>query len=217
MTGGETVSLSMPARYGSSIHAGDCAMAVTFRSAQIRHDIDVALYDQGDQCVVHDFVAHEVREAVDACIRQVDGIGVVEHVRGDTQSVTVAFIDRRPEQRRLERGARPPRSSTQTLIASTLLAASSRTASRISVSLVTSYAMLAYAGAPGPALGCTDTASGNLQACATETPRLLIGAHAIAEVAFLDALRHDCCDAEVQRALADPQRCFRTYSFRRHT
>ena len=156
-------------------------MPVALGSPKIRHDIDVALHDQGDQCVVHDSVAHEVGEAVDAGIRQFDGIGVVEHVRGDAQSVAVAFVDRRTEKRR-----RHARGATTAIVDPDLdridpgcgkLAHRCR-GSRLS--LVTSYAILAYSGAPGPALAAPIPRPAILMPCAADPPRLLIGTHAIA-------------------------------------
>ena len=56
-------------------------------------------------------------------------------------------------------------------------------------------------GSTRPRIGCADTTPGDLQSCPTHASGLLIRAHAIREVAFLDALRHDRSDAEVQRAL----------------
>ena len=61
--------------------------------------------------------------------------------------------------------------------------------------------MLAYAGAPGPALGAPIPRPAIFSRAPPTPSGLLIRAHAIREVAFLDALRHDRSDAEVQRAL----------------
>jgi hypothetical protein len=115
--------------------------------------------------------------------------------------VTVTFIDRRAEQRRRETRCAPTAIVHPDLDRVDLLCSE----------LSHRFADLGFArhlvcnvgvsGSARPRIGCTDTAPGDLQACAADPPRLLIGAHAIRKVAFFDALRHDRADAEVQRAL----------------
>jgi hypothetical protein len=69
-----------------------------------------------------------------------------------------------------------------------LLAASSSTACLASASVVISYAMPAYAAAPGPAFGAPMPRPAMRSRAPPSFSSLLIGSDLVGDVAFLDAL-----------------------------
>ena len=53
-------------------------MGATLGTAEIRHHINAAPHDRGDEITIHFTVAHEMRQTVDACLHQPDRILMIE-------------------------------------------------------------------------------------------------------------------------------------------
>ena len=143
----------------------------------------------------------QLTSRVDAGVHEIDGVGVIEHVRVDLQPVLVAFVDDRPEEigRQPRRPAVPvvhPDLDEVHLSGGELL-------DRLSCLFFSRHFIRdpGVGGAARSGIRRADAAARDVQARAAQLSSFLVGANLVSDVAFFNALRLDGRHPEVQRAI----------------